>query len=360
VNGALIGAWAAVIPSVEAYQAVGHGTFGLALLAMAAGALAAMPLAGFMVTKVGSRAVTVAAALGDCLAATLPVASPSLPTLVVALFLFGMANGAMDVAMNAHGVAVETRLKRPIMSSLHGLYSVGALLGAAAGALIMPAAGPVGLVLAVSGAMALLTLGLAPFLLHGSVDTEAGGPLLAMPDRAVLGLGTLAFLALMSEGAIVDWCGIYLRSVLGATPSVSAAGFAVFAAAMAAGRLSGDLIRARTGAVPLVAVSAGLSAAGVGLFVLAPSAGLAMGGLLLAGLGVANVVPVIFGAAGSIPGRSPGLSIAAMTTMGYVGFLVGPVLIGQVAEATTLGVALGLLAAALVVVAAMARLVRVR
>jgi MFS family permease len=359
-NGGMIGGWAVVIPSVEAKLAVGHATFGLALLFMAAGAILAMPIAGGLVARFGSRVVLVVSAL--CLFPTAlgPVLAPNLAALAAALFLFGAANGAMDVAMNAHGVAVENRLGRPVMSFFHGLYSVGGLIGAVAGALFLVSQGPLAFNAVLAAVLLVVFIVSSRGLLHGSVDTQDGGATFAWPTRPVMGLAILSFLALMSEGAIVDWCGIYLRTVLGAGPSLSATGFAVFAGTMAIARLTGDRLRARFGTEPLVIVSGTIAAFGVAMTIATSNPIVALVGLGFSGLGIANLIPVIFGAAGRMQGLSAGSGIAAVTTLGYTGFLVGPPLIGQVAQFAGLDRALAIVAVALAICALGARATRAR
>jgi MFS family permease len=196
-------------------------------------------------------------------------------------------------------------------------------------------------------------------LLPGRVDIGPGGPHFVLPSRVTLGLGALAFLVMMAEGAALDWSAAFLRGDLGASPSIAATGFAAFSATMATGRFGGDRLRHHLGAVTLVRGSALLAAAGFGLTVLAGSPMAAVAGFALAGFGLSNTVPVLYGTAGRLPGEEPGHAIAAAATVGYLGFLAGPPLIGFAAEATTLGAALGLLVLGCGLVGAFAAIVRV-
>jgi MFS family permease len=346
----MIGGWAAQIPLVKERLAVGHGALGLALLGMAAGAMIAMPLAGAAISRVGSAAVTRASTLAFCLALPLPVLAPNLVLLAMALLVFGAANGVMDVAMNAHGVAVERRLGRPIMSSCHGMFSVGGLAGAGLAALLLPVMEPVllaGLTTAIALGIAVLAL---PHLLPAGVDMNTGEPAFGLPNQASLALGALCFLAMSGEGAVLDWSALHLEGELGMSPEFAAIGFAAFSATMAAGRFTGDWMRGHFGAVILVRVSAFVAAAGLTLALLAPIPALAIAGFAIVGLGVANLVPVLFGAAGALPGQSSGSAIAAVATMGYMGFLAGPPVIGLVAEQTSLQLALGLVVLACIII----------
>ena len=359
VNGVAMGTWAAHIPLVQARLGISHSTLGIALLAMGAGALIAMPLSGSAIARFGSAAVTRPFTLALVASLPLPLIAPGPLLLMAALFLFGACVGVMDVAMNAHGVAVEHRLRRAIMSSLHGMWSVGGLVGAGAAATLLPFLPPLVqalTVLAAAGAAGSVALF---FLLPSDADRgEPGGASFALPSRATLGLGILCFLAMSSEGAILDWGALHLKGNLELGPALAATGFATFSAAMAASRFGGDWLRRRFGAVTLVRTSALLAAAGLVLSLVTRSPILAVAGFALFGLGLANLVPVLFGAAGRIPGKGPGTAIAAVATVGYTGLLAGPPLIGFVADLTSLVAALGLIVVACLVIALSARTAR--
>ena len=357
-NGMTIGAWAAHIPLVKERLAIGHAALGLSLLAMALGALVAMPLAGPVIAKLGSAAVTRAATVALILAFPLPVLAPNLIALAAALFLFGAANGVMDVAMNAHGVVVEGRLRKPVMSSFHGMFSLGGLIGAGLAALLLPLMPPLGHALLQAALAAVVGVSALRFLLPAAADSRSDEPAFALPNRATIGLGLLAFLALTSEGAVLDWSALHLAGSLQLGAGLAATGFAAFSATMAAGRFAGDWLRGHVGSVTLVRASAFLSAAGLALALVAPWPALAVLGFAIVGLGMANLVPIFFGAAGRIRDQSAGTGIAAVATMGYAGFLTGPPLIGFVAESATLTVALGLIVVACVVIGLAAAAVR--
>jgi predicted MFS family arabinose efflux permease len=359
VNGAVFGSWAPQIPLVQERLAVGPAVLGGALLAIAVGALVSMLLAGGVIARFGSAPVTRVTGLALCLALPLAVLAPNLPALIAALAFLGAANGLMDVAMNAHGVAIETRLQRPIMSSLHGMFSLGGLLGASAGALALGWMPPTIHALVAGGGLALVALVAVRGLLPGRVDVEDAGPHFVLPSRAAIGFGALAFLVMMSEGAALDWSAAWLRGELGASPTLAGMAFAAFSGAMAAGRFGGDLLRRRWGAVTLVRGSSLLAACGLAFALLFAEPLAAIGGFACAGLGLANAVPVLFGAAGRLPDTRPGAGIAATASAGYLGFLVGPPMIGFVGEISSLGTALGLLVVACGLVAWFASLVRI-
>lgn len=357
VNGTVIGTWAAQIPLVEERLGISHSTLGLALLMMALGALCAMPLTGPLIARYGSAAVTCAAT--PLLLAAFPLAllAPGPAWLMPALFFFGASNGVMDVAMNAHGVSVERLYARPVMSSYHGMWSLGGLIGAGLAAILLPLMSPFAEAGVTVGVGAMIA-GTALYLfLPATVDRGNVGMAIALPNKATLGIGILCFLAMVSEGAVLDWGALQLRGSLEVGPGLAATGFAAFSASMAASRFSGDLLRGRMGSVALVRWSASLAAAGLVVALAAPWAGIAIAGFALVGLGLANLVPVFFGAAGRIPGQTPGAAIAALATIGYSGFLVGPPVIGFVADATSLTLALGLIVAASIAIALAAKTV---
>lgn len=355
VNGGLFGSWAPHIPLVQERLALGPALLGAALLMIAVGALVAMPLAGALIGRTGSALPTRAATLAMCAAMPLPVLAPDLALLVAAFLLLGASNGIMDVAMNAHGVVVERQLQRPVMSSFHGMFSLGGLVGAASGAVLLGWLSPAAHILIAAGTLGALALAALPHLLPRRVDVGETGTSFALPDRITIGLGALAFLVMLSEGAVLDWSAAFLRDQLGASPGLAATGFAAFSATMAAARFGGDWLRRHLGSVRLVRGSALIAAAGLGGGLLADSPLWGVLGFACAGIGLANTVPVLFGAAGRLPGVVPGTAIAAVATTGYAGFLAGPPLIGFVAEGSSLKAALFLLVLACAVVALFAR-----
>ena len=345
VNGAAFASWVPHIPTVQQKLGLSPGVLGLALLATAVGSLVSMPVAGWLTARHGSRIVALTAGMLYCVAVPLPLLAPSLPALVMALALFGVFNGAMDVSMNAHGVAVERQLGRPIMSSLHAMFSIGGIVGAGSAVLLLPLGvtpiAHVGITTLLGFALVLAT---ARFLLPHEVDSGVDGPHFVLPRGRLLVLGAMGFFILMTEGAMGDWTAVYLRLDLGAGAGLAGAGFAVFSATMAVGRLTGDRLVAAFGPVAMVGRGALLAALGLGGALLLHDPLAAILGFGLVGLGLANIVPILFSAAGRTPGVAPGAAIAAVTTAGYSGFLAGPPMVGFAAEWLGLPGALGILA----------------
>jgi MFS family permease len=355
MHGVLTGGWVPHIPLAKEGLEVGTGAFGWILLAMAGGGIAAMPMAGALINRTGSATVVRASGLVFCLSFALPVYAPSALALVLALALFGAAIGTLDVAMNAHGLAVEQQLGRAVMSSFHGWYSVGAAAGAGLGGLIVGAFGATVHVIATVIVSAALLVYVSRRLLPPSVDRGLSGSHFAWPTGATLTLGALCFLALFIEGAVLDWSGLHLRQSLGATIEVAAAGFAAFSMGMAVSRFAGDAWRMRFGAVRLILVSAATLALALAAALVLPEPALVVAAFAVAGLGVGNITPVLFAGGGRAEPDAPGRGIAAVTTMGYSGFLIGPPFIGMVAEWVGLRAALALTVAAALVIAAAAR-----
>ena len=353
INGAVLASWVPHIPAVQARHGAGDARLGLVLLAMAVGAVVALLAAGRLVDRFGSRVMTSVAALAFCVAMPLPVLSPSLSGVALALAVLGACNGALDVSMNAQAAAVEHGMGRAVMSSFHGLFSLGGVVGAVlAGGAMLAGANDAQHVVAAAVVSLVVAAAALPWLLPSPVGEGHASPAFVWPPRALLALGSLAFLGLLAEGAMADWSAVYLRKTTGSSASVAAAGFAAFSFAMAAGRFAGDGLVDRFGARLLVRASGALAAVGLG-------SALAIGGSLsgvvgfgLVGLGIANIIPVLFGAAARTPGIAAGRALSAVATTGYLGFLAGPPLIGAVAEVAGLTVGLALVSAACALIAA--------
>jgi MFS family permease len=346
-NGAMFGNWAVRIPVVKADLDLSDASLGAALLVSAAGALISMPLAGALSARFGSRSATAGSALVFFLVAPLLGLAPSLPWLVPTLLVFGMAYGALDVAMNAQAVTVERAGDRPLMSSFHAAFSGGALAGSLTGALAAAADLPLAVHLGATGLVLLVVSApLFPAMLreYGRAERPSGerGPLFAWPRGRLLPLAVIAAVVLLAEGAVGDWSAVYLRQELDAAAGTAGLAFTAFSLTMVAGRLAGDRLVAAWGRVRAVRVSASVALAGGLVVVLAPSVLAVVVGFAGLGLGLACVVPLVFGAAaGDDP--EPGPALAAVSTPGYVGFLLGPPAIGGLAELAGLGSALALL-----------------
>jgi len=359
VNGVILASWVPHIPAVKQHLRIGDGALGLVLLSMAAGAVCALNVAGRLVTRFGSRAMTTVAAIGLCLALPLPVVSPSVALVALSLLVLGACNGTLDVSMNAQAVAVEQRYGRPIMSSMHGIFSVGGLVGAGCAGFVMWLG--VSSIAHVTATMVIALLVVAAALSALISDrpgqsnrTAAPAPARARSSRPLARLGLLAFAALLAEGAMADWSAVYLHDVLRRSSALAAAGFAACSMMMAVGRFGGDRAVGRFGAATVLRASGAVAAAGLGLALLVGTPVTAVAGCGMVGLGIANAIPILFSRAGNLPGFDPGVALAAVATVGYVGFLAGPPAIGLVAHVTTLRIALALVVACCALIAACA------
>jgi hypothetical protein len=358
-NGFVVASWLPHIPEVKERLALGDFWLGVALFAMAAGSVLALPFAGWLTGRLGSDAVTRTAALALCVLLPFPVLAPNLWALMGSLLLFGAANGMLDVSMNAQAVALEDRYRGPILSSLHGLYSTGGLAGAGLAAVAAASNIPTSRqVLALVIIAAPIVFVVSRHLLPDATARDGDGAVLAWPSGALIGLGALAFLALMAEGAMGDWTAVFLREYRGAGLDAAATGFAGFSLAMALARFSGDWARQRWKAPNLL--RAGGIAAGTGMVIAltAPNIFLSVCGFTLFGLGLANMIPIMFAAAGRVPGMTAGLAIAAVATAGYAGLLAGPPLIGMGAEVVGLRLAFITILLCVLAIAAFAPIVQ--
>jgi predicted MFS family arabinose efflux permease len=277
----------------------------------------------------------------------------------LALLVFGAAIGALDVAMNIQAVIVEKEHGGALMSGFHGLFSVGGFAGAGGMALLLGLGlSPLlacGIVAAVAGLALVLVLA-APNLLRTAPASERDAPFFVMPHGAVILIGGLCFLIFLAEGAVLDWSAVFLTGVTGMAADQGGLGYAVFAVAMTAGRLTGDRIVRRWGGTRVLVAGGLATAAGFFTVVLAPVPAVALLGFLLVGIGASNIVPVLFTAAGSQRDMPVGLAVSAITTIGYAGILAGPALIGFVSHAVGLHLAFAGLGVAALLVAASARL----
>ena len=374
VNGAAFASWVSRIPALRAGMALSDGALGSVLFAMSCGVLLSFPLAGKGAQLLGARQLALLAGVVLLLMLPMPFLIGIVPSLVLVMLEVGAALGTMQVAMNVLAVDVQARVPRPIMSSLHGAWSAGGLAGAGLGSLAAHADLPPLLhLVAVATALAGVLL-LALWLLRGarlpsrsttppamrpSMSFKRRGPRV---DRVLLGLGVICFCAFLTEGALADWSAVWLHDKAKASESLAALGYAVFAGAMTTMRMLGDRLLEAFGSVRLLRLFTALGAAALAAALLLARVDGAMIAFVLLGLGMATVVPTAFAAAGR---RADGLAggaageasaaraVALLSGFGYTGLLLGPPLIGWLAQATTLTWALGLLVLLVVAIVAL-------
>jgi len=360
LNGAGIGLWAAHVPVVQARAGIDTGVLGFLLLTIAGGAIAAMPLSGWLSGRWGTKPVALGSAALFALTSVLLMNVDGLTALFLAAFAFGASNGVLDVSMNANAAEVEAARGVPTMSSFHGFFSLGGLLGAALGGLLIGAGWGDGRGALAAGILIALAVVLsARFVL--AVPPQRGGDPgshFALPRGPALFLGLLGLLCFAVEGALVDWSALLLTERTRAEPASAALGYSAFSIAMVACRFAGDRLVLRFGA-PRMMVLGGLGMfGGLLLAVLSTHFVLSALGFALVGLSAANVVPLIFAAAARMPGMSAGGGLATVATLGYAGLLMAPPLIGSIAAHTNIAVALGVLSLSGLVIAANARIVK--
>jgi predicted MFS family arabinose efflux permease len=345
IAGFALSAWAPLVPYAKSRLGIDDGLLGLLLLCLGAGSTIGMPVTGIVTARHGCRAVLLVA--GVVAAAMIPVLTwvDTVESAAIAWFAFGIAIGAIDVAINVQAVIVERQSGRALMSGFHGLFSVGGIAGAGGVSLLLSLA--VSPFVAAEG-VALVVLVLlaisARHLITSSGQKGNSGPLLALPRGPIILIGLLCFICFLAEGAVLDWSALFLATARGAEPAQAGFGYAAFAFAMTLGRLTGDRIVTRLGSGRVLRFGGTGAATGFLLAVLTSSKLLAILGFMLVGLGASNIVPVLFSTAGRQTIIPSSHAIAAITTLGYAGVLSGPALIGFVSKATDLNVALAVLA----------------
>lgn len=349
INGFQYANWVARLPEVQTLYGVSNTTLGTILLCSAAGAISAMPFAGLLTVRLGSRLVTIITALGFVFAVPFIPLISNLWVIYTLFFLFGVFGGSEDVAMNGQAVYVERLYKKPILSSFHGVWSIGTALGAGFGALF-----------------AKLHIGLFPHLLSVSTlsltmiawaafNLVKDGPLsitsektekdtenstFRIPTKAILPLGIIAFCGMTGEGAVGDWAAIYMHKVIGKDEAFSALAFGAFTTAMTIGRLTGDYFTEKFGNRKQLIFNSLLSIIGLTLVLAFNNQWSVLLGFFIIGLGLATVVPIIYSTAGNTEGVTPSVGIAMATTIGYSGFFVGPPVIGYLSDIYSLRIGL--------------------
>ncbi|MFJ9817019.1 MFS transporter [Streptomyces sp. NPDC101151] len=337
VHGAVTGSFATRVPWIQEHSSLGAGWLGFALAFTAFGASCAMPLAGRISHRFGSRTALRGLIALWTLSLVLPSLATNLYTLCLAMFVYGASAGMADVAMNALGVEVERLLGKSIMSGLHGMWSAGALIGSAAGTLAAHLGSDARLHFALAAAvLTLLGLLACNWVLDVQpAEGEEPPPRFALPPRSALLIGAVGFCAVFAEGASLDWSAVFLRDRLDSSAGVAAASTTGFMLTMAVARIAGDAVVNRFGAVRTVRAGGVLAGLGGLLVVVAGHPAVAMAGFALMGLGIAVVVPLCFAAAGHA-GPNPSQAIAGVATITYTSGLIAPSLIGGVAQVTSL------------------------
>ncbi len=353
-SGFCMACWAPIVPVVKARLGIDEAALGLLLLCIGVGSIIAMPTAGMVVTRLGSKPIILGGGFATLAALPALTAVESPWSLGVCLLWFGAALSAMGVAMNVQAAEVERLMARPAMSGFHALFSLGGVAGSGGmTAMLSVGAAPLFATLGASGLTAIAMLLAWPYLLKSRPD--AGAPIFVLPRGVVLLLALLASVLFLVEGAMLDWGALLLTGAALMPETQSGIGYMVFSVAMTIGRLAGDSIIARLGGRRVLVWGGLTMLSGMVVLIVAPVASVALCGFALIGAGASNLVPILFSQAGRQTTMSPSLAIASVTTLGYAGILCGPAAIGFVAQSTSLRFAFWILAALVALVPVMAR-----
>lgn len=349
ITGVGHGTWAPRLAEIKDKIGASDGQLGLALLMLGIGALIAMPITGSLVGRVGSRGISMISAIAHGLAFSLIAFAWDWISLGCAMMLYGLAIASLDVAMNVQATEIEERYKRPIMSSFHGLFSVGDMVGALGAGLAATLALGLGPHFIIAASVALLAgiYGCRLMITNPEAENKSGEktPAFVRPSGVLVLVGLIGFAALLAEGSVGDWSAVYLSEYQGADTQTAAFALTAFALSMAIMRFLGDGLVARFGAFAMLQISGLLAATGLIVTLMTNAPMIAIIGYGITGLGLAVLFPVALSVAPKVSGMSTGAAVASVATLGYGGFLVGPPVIGLVADEIGLPLALGIVVA---------------
>ncbi len=337
IAGFTFASWASRIPDIQGKLGLSEAALGTVLLALPIGLMVSLLMAGGLITRIGSKPVLLlAACLYAVVLCCLGLANHTWQ-LVLGLFFFGIVANLFNIAVNTQGVAVEKLYGRSILASFHGIWSLAGFSGAAVGMLMVQLQLLPWQHFAISAVAGLLMMLLAqPQLLRQRGQQEGKQPAFAWPDKKIMQLGLIAFGCLVCEGTMFDWSGVYFKKVVQAPAALHTLGYSLFMGCMAAGRFVADKVVMRTGTRRMLQGSGIAMATGLMLAVLWPGIVPASIGFVMVGFGVSSVVPMVYSQAGQSKTMHPGQALAAVSTVGFLGFMAGPPLIGFVAEASSL------------------------
>jgi MFS family permease len=330
VCGAAFATWAARVPAVQRHLHLSAGQLAVGLFGLAAGSVVALVAAGPLITLVGSRRGIVAGATVLCAGLPLVAFAPAFGWFGAALVVLGVGNSLLDVSMNAHAARVEQEYGRPIFAGFHAFWNIGGLTGSGVDALMAHV--PLWLHFSAAGALlAAVALAATTRLLPGA-DRGQGENAFALPGRALIPLGVIAFCGFVAEGTVNDWSAVYLTDVTTATAAIASLGYFAFSIAMIGVRLVADRVVDRTGSVLFLRLATTVTVVGFAVVVTLPLPVTGVAGFAVVGLGVSGIVPITWSVAGRAQPDAPGRAIAAVAACGYLGFLTGPVFIGALTD----------------------------
>lgn len=331
--GLCFASWASRIPDIKLKLELSDAGLGAVLLALPSGLMLSLPLSGWAVTRFSSKTMVTIAAVGYPLTLILIGTVTATWQLAAVLFFFGIFGNLYNISANTQAVGVESLYQRSIMATFHGIWSLAGFSGAAIGTfLIAQGIAPLHHFLLICIGSLIVVLLAQGYILTNDTQPENKQPLFAKPDASILKLGLIAFGCLVCEGTMFDWSGVYFQKVVEAPKEMVTLGYTVFMATMATGRFLGDRLVTRFGIQRMLQASGIIISSGLAIAVLFPTIISATMGFFLVGLGVSSVVPLVYSAAGRSKTMSPGVALAAVSTIGFLGFLIGPPLIGFIAE----------------------------
>jgi len=343
VNGFVFANWVSRLPRIQELYHADDGTIGLVLLGSSIGAVGAMPFTGWVIIKNGSRRITLYSALLYCVIVPAIPLLPNVASLILLYFVMGITTGMLDVAMNAQAILVEQKYKKSIMTSFHSFFSIGMMIGAGTAALITDLGIDLFYHLSIVMIASLLALAwMSNNLIPDKPDSSIlhDGPLFRLPGKALISIGIISFCCMIGEGAISDWSVNYMENIAMASKTLAPIGLSAFATAMTIGRVFGDRIRTWLGDRQMIIVGGLFSILGLSLALVFAMPIVTIIGFFVVGIGLSTIVPIAYSIAGNAKGLPPGVGIAMVTTVGYSGFLIGPPVIGFVADWQSLRIAL--------------------
>ena len=345
VAGICFASWASRIPDIQHHLHFDDGQLGSVLFALPVGSMLSLPVAGFLVTKFGSRIVMFVGSFFYASLLCLLGLVDATWQLVTVLFFFGMSGNLMNISVNTQGVGVEILYKRSIMASFHGLWSLAGFVGASIGTLMVSQKiPPLMHFIIIACLIAMLAIIMFRYSLSNDVSRQNNEKGFALPDKSLMKLGIIAFCCMACEGCMFDWSGIYFRDIVKTPPHLVTLGYTAFMAMMATGRFVGDRLVTKFGVKRVLQLSGCLIVTGLLTAILIPNLYMTTAGFLLTGFGVSSVVPLTYGLAGKSHTMSAGMAIAAVSTIGYLGFLFGPPVIGYIAKTANLRYSFALIA----------------
>ncbi len=343
--GLTFASWASRIAGIQQKLNLSDAALGGILFTLPVGLMLSLPFSGWVITRIGSRKLLLfALPLYAAALFGLGLAQTTLH-LIAVLFCFGFTSNAVNISINTQAVATEKLYGKPILASFHGLWSLAGFAGAAIGTLMIGKGIDPSVHFGLIFVVVVVGVAIAARYLQDDAGTVQSGPVFVMPDASLVKLGAVAFCSMICEGAMFDWSVVYFKKVIHAENAWMAAGYTAFMATMAAGRFVADWFSGKFGLKRTLQVSGSLTASGLMIAVLFPYLIPALAGFLLVGAGVSSVVPLVYSAAGRSATMSPGVALAAVSTIGFAGFLVGPPLIGFIAGAFSLRASFTLIAA---------------